>query len=103
MKILWHASLPTLIAFKSTSRFWHSVDLDLPPTTARLWNCWRNYCYLLKHGWKGSSPGVHGVWELTSGALERWINRFDSAIERSGVAARLPYDFVRFMLELPPL
>jgi len=103
MKILWHASLPTLIAFKSTSHFWHSVDLDLPPTTARLWNCWRNYCYLFRHGWKGSSPGVTGVWELNTGALDRWITRFDSAIERSGVAARLPYDFVRFMSELPPL
>ena len=100
LKILWHASLPTLVAFKSTSRFWHSVNLDLPATTARLWRCWEYHCYLVKHGWRGSSPGVRGVWELDPAPLQRWIHRFDNAIDHAEIAARLPRSFVRFMIEL---
>src|SRR5579862_9292921 len=62
LKVLWHASLPTLIAFKATSQFWRTTELDLPPTTARLWRCWQHYRYLVRHGWRGSSPGIQGIW-----------------------------------------
>jgi hypothetical protein len=101
LKILWHASLPSLIAFKATSRFWNAVNLDLPPTTAQLWRCWEHYCYLIKHGWRGSSPGVRGIWELDQLPLQRWIDQFETAIEKSEIAARLPESFLRFMRELP--
>ena len=101
LKILSHASLPTIVAFKGTSRFWNSVNLDFPPTTARLWRCWEYHCYLIKHGWRGSSPGVRGVWELDPLALQRWITRFERAIDHAEIAARLPQSFVRFMIELP--
>lgn len=101
LKILWHASLPTIVAFQATSRFWKTVNLDLPPTTARLCRCWEHQCYLINHGWRGSSPGVRGVWELDAIPLQRWIHRFEKIIEQSEIAARLPQSFVRFMLELP--
>lgn len=103
LKILWNASLPTIVAFKQTSQFWNVVNLDLPPTTGRLWRCWENYCYLIKHGWRGSSPGIRGVWELDPISLQRWICRFEGAVDRSEIVARLPQPFVRFMLELPSL
>lgn len=101
LKILWHASLPAIVAFKSTNRFWHTVNLDLPPTTARLWRCWEHQTYLLKHGWRGTSPGVRGVWELDPAALHRWIHRFERTVIHADIAARLPLSFVRFMVELP--
>jgi len=101
LKILWHASLPTLIAFKHTSRFWRYAELDLPSTTARLWKCWEHYCYLVKHGWRGTSPGVQGIWEFDVMFIERWVTRFEKAIERSEIVARMPSSFVRFLMELP--
>ena len=101
LKVLWYASLPTIVAFKSTSRFWHSVKLDLPPTTTRLWRCWKHQCYLLQRGWRGTSPGVRGIWELDLLPLTRWIRRFEVSINHAEIAARLPVSFVRFMIELP--
>ena len=102
LKVLWHASLPTLIAFKATSQFWRTTELDLPPTTARLWRCWQHYRYLVRHGWRGSSPGIQGIWECNLAHIQRWITRFETTIDESEVVARLPVSFVRFLKELSP-
>jgi hypothetical protein len=101
LKVLWHAPLPTLIAFKATNSFWRAAEFDLPPTTARLWRCWQHYCFLQKHGWRGSSLGTQGLWEFGLTHIERWINRFENAILRTEIAARLPDSFLRFLKELP--
>ena len=101
LRVLWYASLPTIVAFKSTNRYWNSVALDLPSTTARLLRCWEYQSYLVQHGWRGSSPGVRGVWELDPIPLRSWMTRFDEAIDLADVAARLPVTFIRYMNELP--
>jgi hypothetical protein len=101
LKVLTYATLPTLIAFKSTNRFWRAVKLDLPLTTSRLWNCWEYHCYLIRRGWRGSSPGVHGIWEFDPLSIQRWMHRFERSIEQSEIVARLPDSFIRFLLELP--
>ena len=101
LRILWHASLPTLIAFKATNRFWRAAQLRFPPTTARLWRCWEHYCFLQEHGWRGSSPSVQGIWEFDLPQILRWVTRFENSVERSEIAARLPDSFIRFLKELP--
>jgi hypothetical protein len=101
LKILSFASLPSILAFKATSRFWNAVHLDLPPITARLLRCAELSGFLVKHGWQGSSPGVHGIWEFDTPHRDLWIQRFEKAIDHADIAARLPLSLVRFMQELP--
>jgi hypothetical protein len=101
LKILSFASIPTIVRFKATSRFWNAVSLDLPPITARLMRCVELYTFLMKHGWQGLSPGVQGLWQLDTTHRLRWVHRFENAIDRSEIAARLPLSLVRFMEEFP--
>src|SRR5579859_5772322 len=101
LKVLTHASLATIISFKTTSRYWNSVQLDLPPITARLLRCWELSCFLTKHGWRGTSPGVKGIWEIDATSRQSWVHRFDNHVQCSDIVARLPESFVRFMQELP--